>query len=116
MKLSRPWLRVSGLALLIGCLALYDPEASGAVQDLLIPLAMALAAWAMVQNLAAVSLGVAVLALIHSDPSAPGWVEGRAYPLLTLAAGITFAAIVLSRFRQRVRDTHQARWAERRER
>lgn len=59
--------RITGVCLLVGCLIIYDPHATTLVQRLAIPALMALGAWGLVQNLAAVALGVSVLAGIHSD-------------------------------------------------
>ena len=114
MNLDRPVQRLIGLATVLVCLALYDPEASSAVQRLALPLLMALGAWALVQNLAAVALAVAVLGLIHLDLASGDWIDRIAWPALTLAAILTIVCILIGRFRQRIRDTHEARWQSRR--
>lgn len=112
--LRRMGLRIAGLVLVIAGLALFDTSSSSVTQRLVLPLAMAVGAWALVQNAAAVALGVTVLALIHSDLSASHWIDRLAYPILTGFGGAVLIAIAWRRFRDRMRDTHHARWAGRR--
>jgi hypothetical protein len=115
VNLDRPVQRLLGLATLLACFALYDPDASSAIQRLALPLLMAFAAWALVQNLAAVALAVAVLGMIHLDLANGDWIDRIAWPMITLAAILTFGWILIGRFRQRIRDTHEARWQRRRD-
>jgi hypothetical protein len=115
VNLDHPLPRLIGLATVLVCLALYDPAGAGALQRLLLPLLMALGAWALVQNLAAVALAVAVLGLIHLDLTTGDWIDRIAWPILTLAAIATLIAIMIRRFRARISETHAARWAERRD-
>ena len=115
MNLDKPIQRLLGLATVLAGLAFFDPDAGGALQRLGLPLLMAAGAWALVQNLAAVALAIAVLGVIHLDLSSGDWIDRIAWPILTLAAGLTFAWILLNRFRQRIRDTHEERWQSRRE-
>ena len=75
MNLDKPIQRLVGLATLLACLAFYDPDAVSALQRLGLPLLMAAGAWALVQNLAAVALAVAVLGLIHLDLSNGDWID-----------------------------------------
>ncbi len=116
MNLDRPWQRLTGLIIVLGCLAIYDPGAAGVDQRLILPLLMALGAWALVQNLAAVALAVVVLGIIHLDLGASNWIDRVAWPVLTLAAGLTLMMIGLKRFRRRIEETHESRWADRRNR
>jgi hypothetical protein len=116
VNLDRPIPRLIGLATVLVCLAVYDPAATDVAQRLAIPLLMALGAWALVQNLAAVALAVAVLGVIHLDLRGGDWIDRIAWPILTLAASLTFAGILITRFRQRIRDTHEERWQSRRDR
>jgi hypothetical protein len=115
VNLDRPVPRLIGLATVLIGLALYDPHAAGAVHRLALPLLMAAGAWALVQNLAAVALAVAVLGMIHLDLANGDWIDRIAWPILTLAAWVTFTWILIGRFRQRIRDTHEARWQSRRD-
>jgi len=115
VNLDRPIARLAGLATVLVCLAFYDPVATSAMQRLALPLLMALGAWTLVQNLAAVTLAVAILGLIHLDFAGGDWIDRIAWPVLTLAASFTFAGILIGRFRQRIRDTHEERWQRRRD-
>ena len=115
MNLDRPLQRLVGLAAILICLAIYDPQGSDAWHRLILPLLMAAGAWALVQNLAAVVLAVAVLGVIHLDLSSGDWIDRIAWPLLTAAAVATFVWILIGRFRQRIRDTHEARWQQRKD-
>ena len=115
MNLDRPVQRLIGLAVVLVGLAFYDPTATSALQRLVLPLLMAAGAWALVQNLAAVALAVAVLGAIHWDLSTGDWIDRIAWPILTLIASLTIGWILRGRFRQRIRDTHEARWQSRRD-
>ena len=105
--------RISGVVVLSGCLLAYDPAGTDLLQRGIIPALMALAAWGLVQNLAAVALGVAVLGAIHSDFSAPHCLDRLVYPATSLAAGVTVAVIVWRRFQRRIQATHEPRWRNR---
>jgi len=115
VNLDRPLLRLAGLATVLACLAFYDPDAGSGLQRLALPLLMALGAWALVQNLAAVALAVAVLGVIHLDLDGDDWIDSIAWPTLTLAAVIALLVIMIRRFRARIAETHEARWADRRQ-
>ncbi len=115
MNLNRPVPRLIGLATVLVCLALYDPDGTTALQRLLLPLLMAAGAWALVQNLAAVALTVAVLGVIHLNLDGGDWIDRVAWPVLTLAATGVCLAILIRRFRARIAATHEARWADRRD-
>lgn len=114
MNLEKLSIRLCGLLLLFGCLAIYDPIGASAVQRLGVPIVMALGAWALVQNLTAVAFGTAVLALLHTDLGGTDWITAYAYPLLAVVGMAILIAAGWSRFRRRVADTHAARWSSRR--
>lgn len=107
-----PW-RLAGLLLLGLLVILYQPESAAALQRLVIPIAMAGAAWLLVQNVAAVALSAGVLALIHSTPGSGDWISGIAYPVLAGLCAVVAGGVYLQRFRQRIRATHDARWQHR---
>ncbi len=113
MNLDRPWQRLAGLLAIFVALALYDPASPDALHRLVIPGVMAVGAWALVQNLAAVALATAVLGFIHLEVGAEGWIDRYAYPLLTALAGLVFLGILIRRFRRRIVETRAARWSER---
>jgi hypothetical protein len=102
--------RVAGLVLLAICVVAYEQAGGGVSNRLVLPLGMALAAWLMVRNVVAVSLGTALLAGIHSDLSSADWIEARAYPAVAWAAGLVLFGTLLQRFRRRILDTREARW------
>lgn len=108
-----PW-RVAGVVLLLAALGLWQPDSAGAIARLGVPLIMALAAGLIVQNVAAVALGAAVLAGIHSAPGADDPVTGIGYPLIACFAALIVIIIFTQRFRARIRATHEARWQNRR--
>lgn len=106
--------RAVGLVLLLAAMVAYEPGDSALLQRLFIPLLMATAAVMLVQNVAAVALGALLLAAIHSDLGSPDWVRGQAYPALALLAGAILLAALGRRFRRRIVETREARWAPRR--
>lgn len=113
MNLHRPRQRLAGLFLIFLGLALYDPESPAAVHRLLLPALLAVGAWALVQNVAAVAIATAVLGVIHLDLEAGSWIDRYAYPAVTAAAVLTLLAIGVQRFRRRIVETREARWSER---
>lgn len=105
--------RIAGLLILTVCFAIYDPQNASVTHSLALPLIMALGAWALVQNAAIVALATALLAGLASNPGSGFWIEAYAYPVIATIAGVTVAAITAQRFRQRIQDTHAARWSNR---
>ena len=103
--------RLCGVLLLGVTVIAYEPSAGDPVNRLVIP-----AAWLMGQNLAAVALGACLLAVIHSSPSSADWIDARAYPGLAALAGVILVSIFARRFRRRIEETREARWAHRRSR
>jgi len=106
-------LRVLGFLLLMGCLAFYDATSDSTLHRLGIPLLMALGAWSLVQNLAAVAIGGTVLAVIHTDLGAGQWIDSIAYPALAGIGLAVLTVIAWQRFTRRIARTHDARWSER---
>ena len=107
------WLRALGTLVLAISLVVFETGSQQLWQSLLLPLIMAAAALALVQNLAAVAFGTLVLAVIHSDFSASDWVPRLAYPTVAIAAAVTLAGIAIRRFRRAMIATREARWANR---
>ena len=114
MNLDRPWQRLTGLTVLLVCLALYEPGASAVAHRLVYPLVMAAGTWALVQNGVAVALAGTVLAAIHTRLGAADWISGIAYPALAVAGGLILLGSAVRRFRRRIAETHDARWSDRR--
>ena len=106
--------RLIGVLLLGVAVIAYEPSAGDPVNRLLIPVIMAIAAWLMVRNLAAVALGACLLAVIHSNPSSTDWIDARAYPGLAALAAVILITIFARRFNRRIKETREARWAHRR--
>jgi hypothetical protein len=107
-----PW-RVAGLTLLIACVLVYDPSSDSALQRLLVPLIMALGAWALIRNLTVVAMAVAVLAVLASAPGSGDWITSLAYPATAAAASFAVIWSAVRRFRLRIRETHAERWSDR---
>ena len=80
---------------------------------LALPALFATGIFLVLRKLVAVSLGAGLLALARTDLGGD-WLSGIAYPLIAaLALGLS-AAVLQRRFRQRMRNTHAARWRSRR--
>lgn len=107
------WLRVLGVVVIVLGLAVLEPGGTSLGQRVGVPAVLAVGAWALVRNLAAVALGTAVLAAIHSEPGAADPVTGVIYPAAATAAGLVLVVIFVRRFRARILATRAARWAPR---
>lgn len=118
-----PW-RLLGVAVVLLCVVFYEPAQGGLFQRLLLPIIMGISAVFIVQNLLAVVLAGSLLAGIHSNWSmfsitlanqvgTEQWIDGFAYPVVTIICVITAAAILVKRFRAHIRATHDARWQAR---
>lgn len=125
LKTNWSW-RLLGVAVVLLCVVFYEPTQGGLIQRLLLPLVMSLSAIFIVQNVLSVMLAGTLLAGIHSNWSlfsislatkvnTEAWIEGFAYPALTILCLLVAGAIVLQRFRQHIRSTHDARWQARRD-
>lgn len=68
----------------------------------------------MTFSVMAVALSCGTLAAIHLDLNSASWVQAQAYPLVVAVSAIIAGRIGLERFRQRIADTHEERWADRR--
>ena len=113
MTADRMWLRGLGTAVLALSLLFYQTGSASLWQSLLLPIIMAAAALALVQNLAAVAFGTLILASIHTDLSATSWVPSLAYPAIAGVAAVLLGGIILQRFRKTIAATREARWARR---
>ncbi|MFU8817238.1 MAG: hypothetical protein ACNA7W_17965 [Pseudomonadales bacterium] len=108
-----PW-RIAGLILLGVLVVAYQPDLDNPIHRLVIPIAMAVATWMLVQNAAAVALGAGLLAGIHGNPGSADWIVGIAYPALAALCAAIVAVVFWGRFRRRIAATHQQRWQNRR--
>lgn len=120
-----PW-RLLGVAVVLFCVVVFEPTQGGLTQRLLLPLIMGLSAMFIVQNVLSVMLAGTLLAGIHSNwanlslalatkPAAEQWIDGFAYPALTLICLAVATTLLLQRFRLHIRTTHDARWQARRD-
>jgi hypothetical protein len=108
--------RGMGLVLVTIFLLVWEPDAAGPLDRLVLPLVAAAGAYLVVGSLLAVALSIAALAAIHSDVDAADWVSSRAYPGAAFTAAIVAAVVLVRRFRIRMRDTREARARARTER
>ena len=113
MNTDRLWLRGVGLVVVLACLAIYDATAVTVLHRLVIPLALAAGAWALVQNVAAVAFGCSVLTVIHLDFRASDWISSVAYPAVAAVSTLILVGALVGRFKRRIQDTREARWANR---
>lgn len=107
-------LRGAGVLIIAVGLWAYDSSLPDVWAGLILPALFAVGALMVLRNLLAICLGAGLLALVRSDLGGD-WVSAIAYPLIAALALGLGAAILLRRFRQRMRDTHAARWRSRRE-
>jgi len=68
----------------------------------------------MTFSVMAVAVSCGTLAAIHLDLYSASWVESQAYPLIVGVSALIAGRLGLHRFRQRITDTHEERWAKRR--
>ncbi|MDH3640863.1 MAG: hypothetical protein OES38_02140 [Gammaproteobacteria bacterium] len=108
--------RVAGVVLMGIAVMWFDPLSTSALHRLLVPLLMAAAAWLMVQNAAAVLLGVTLLTTIHTDLQSNNLISSRAYPALAILAAGALGYILWLRFRSRIEATREERWRSRTDR
>jgi len=75
---------------------------------------LAIGIYLMTFSVMAVAASCGTLAAIHLDLNSASWVESQAYPLVVGVSALIAGRIGLQRFRQRIADTHEERWANRR--
>ena len=106
-------LRLAGVVIILAVLFVIDLNIDDAVNQLWLPLLLAAGAYLMTLSLMAVAITAATLAFLHMELSATFWVPAIAYPALLIICGFYIAWVLLHRFRQRIKDTHEERWANR---
>jgi len=115
-ELSHPWQRLAGVAITAMVAFFLDATSTTVIHSLVLPLTLAFSAWLMTRSLMAVSFAVFTLAAINTQLQAISWIPSLAYPSIAVIALIVCMAIVGRRFRDRIEETHQARWAQRQQR
>ncbi len=113
--LSHPWQRSAGLALAAAVLFVLNPQQTDIVHGLVLPLLLALAALLLTRSLMAVLIAAFALSAIASDIDSGNWISARAYPLLALASLVGCLVVIWQRLQIRARETHDERWADRKQ-
>lgn len=108
-------LRMAGVVLIVAVLFVLDLNQDDATNQLWLPLLLAAGAFLMTLSAMAVAIAVGTLAILHMDLDSTFWVTASAYPLLVAVSGLFITWVLLQRFRQRIKDTHDERWANRRQ-
>ena len=107
-------LRIAGVVLILAVLFVLDLTVDNATNQLWLPMLLAAGAYLMTLSLMAVAIAVGTLAILNMDLQAVFWVQATAYPILVGISAVIIGWTLLQRFRQRIRDTHDERWANRR--
>jgi predicted membrane protein len=106
-------LRLAGVVVILAVLFVIDLNIDDAVNQLGLPLLLAAGAYLMTLSLMAVAITAATLAFLHMELGATFWVPALAYPALLAVCSAYIGWVLLQRFRQRIKDTHEERWASR---
>lgn len=117
---SPHWRLIGGALMLVSVLS-YQPGTTGVLQQLLLPLAMAVGTALIVRNLLAILITAALLAFIQTrwgqlfsiGDSGSDWIATTAYPLLAIGCTLWAAYILRARFRGYMQATAEARNARR---
>ena len=106
-------LRLAGVVVILAVLFVIDLNVDDSVNQLWLPLLLAAGAYLMTLSLMAVAITAATLAFLHMELGATFWVPALAYPALLAVCSAYIGWVLLQRFRQRIKDTHEERWASR---
>jgi uncharacterized membrane protein YfcA len=112
-SLSNLSLRLAGVVVISAALFVIDLNVDDAVNQLWLPLLLAAGAYLMTLSLMAVTITAATLTFLHMELGAVFWVPALAYPALFAVCSAYIGWVLLQRFRQRIEDTHEERWASR---
>ena len=112
-SLSNLSLRLAGVVVISAALFVIDLNVDDAVNQLWLPLLLAAGAYLMTLSLMAVTITAATLTFLHMELGAVFWVPALAYPALLAVCSAYIGWVMLQRFRQRIEDTHEERWASR---
>jgi uncharacterized membrane protein len=104
---------MAGVVVTLAVLFVIDLTVDDVVNQLWLPLLLAAGAYLMTLSLMAVAIAVGSLALLHADLATAFWVPATAYPMLVAVSALIIGWILIQRFRQRIKDTHEERWANR---
>lgn len=115
-SLSHPWSRAAGVLVAALIVFFLDTQSVSVLHRLVLPLGLAVAAWLMTRSLMAVAFATFTMAAISTRFSADSWMPSIAYPSIACLSLLVCAVIIIRRFRERIADTHEQRWAQRRAR
>lgn len=107
-------LRLAGVVLILAVLFVLDLNQPDAINQLWLPLTLAAGGYLMTLSAMAVAIAVGTLAILHMDLDSLFWVEAQAYPAMVAISGLFIGWVLVQRFRQRIKDTHEERWSHRR--
>ena len=113
-ELTHPWSRLLGVVVAAGIVFVLDTTSVSVMHKRWLPLGLAGAAYLMTQSLMAVACASMVMAALNMNLSSTFWVPAWAYPIVAVVSFCICLVIVSRRFRQRIAETHEARWAHRR--
>ena len=108
--------RLLGVIIVAAAVFWLDIARLDALHQLWLPLALALGAYLITESRLAVLLATGLLAALHTEIDSPWWWEARAYPFIAAACAAVGLALAARQFGQRIRATHDERWAARRAR
>lgn len=108
--------RFAGVVLTLSTIFIIDLNQITALHQLWLPLMLSAGAYLMTQSVMAVAIACGTLAFTHINSASPFWVESIAYPGIVVVSVGIIATTVLQRFRQRIKATHDERWAQRQKR
>ena len=106
-------LRLAGIVVISAALFVIDLNVNDAVNKLWLPLLLAAGAYLMTLSMMAVAITAATLAFLNMELAAAFWVPALYYPALLYVCSAYISWVLLQRFRQRIEDTHEERWAGR---
>ncbi len=106
--------RAVGVALALLAALLIEPDNRSWLHALALPLLMALGAYLAAQNLLVVAAIVGALAWSATNLDSSDVFAATAYPALAGACAVAVAWLLISRLRQRAKETHEERWRDRR--
>ncbi len=113
--LSHPWSRALGVVAAAMIVFFLDTQSISALHRLILPLGLAVAAWLMTRSLMAVAFATFTMAAISTRWSAESWIPSIAYPTVAAIALLVCLTVITQRFRERIAQTHEERWARRRQ-
>lgn len=113
--INHPVQRIAGCLIILAIVFVIDLNNPAALHQLLLPLGLALGAYLVSQAFAAVCIAAFALSLTHMNTASGEWVSAIAYPAVAGITALILIGISARRFRERIAETHAARWQHRKE-